>query len=385
VYCVWFAPDPAAFTFDFWFSMKVESAWTTPVNISRAHATSNVGNNSTIAVGPDGRVHVAYDLMLQGQPDIYYTAQSGDTWLTPVLVSQTPSDEAFPTLVSDVRGDLHLCWRLRGDSGYVMYSRRDTAWSVPVRIASAPGAVVDENLAAGADGRVHLVYVGYPNNSSSDVFYMVLAGDTWSAPENVSQCYPHYAEYSTVSVDSGGHVYIGWVQDDGAYQWDLKYRYLTDGWSPVYALTDDPGHDSYGPRFVETASNRGADIFWPYYAQTEQAAFAPYAVYYMKLSPVGQGIAEDTRVTPNGGGISAAPNPFSTTVEFTFSVAMERRDVRVYSATGALVRRLAVQPGQVSVAWDGRTADGLEAPAGVYTVVVGDGAGRSSLRVVRMR
>lgn len=385
VYCVWFAPNPAAFTFDYWYSAKTDSGWTTPVDISRTQTTSNADANSTVTVGPDGRVHVAYDILMQGQSDICYTAQAGDTWLTPVRVSASLGDDACPTMVADISGTLHLCWRLRGDSGRVMYARRDSAWSVPVQIASAPEAVIDENLAAGADGRVHLVYAGYSTQSSSDIFYTVLDSDTWSTPENISQSGGHIADYSTVATDSVGHVYVAWSQGSGTTQYDLKYRYLTGDWSPVFALTGDSGHSSYGPRLVEVASRRGADIFWPYRVQAEGALSAPLAVYYMKLSPVGQGVAEGARVMHNGVGISAAPNPFSTGVMISSYSDMSVRDVRVYAADGALVRSLAMRPGEVGVKWDGRRADGLDASAGVYTAILTDGAIGGLVRVVKTK
>ena len=387
--CVWFEVVSLLDRprWDYMFSELTDTGWTVPANISRTATTSDVAQQISATVDGGGRVHVAYEMLIQGEPDIYYTAQSGDTWLTPTLISQSARDDGYPSLTCDSDGDLHLCWRLRGsDTGYVMYAKYDTTWSAPVCIGADTVAVNDQCLAAGPDGRVHLVFTGYKSwGQLNRVYYRCLQGDTWTAPVMLSDGQTLGAFNSTAAVDGANNVYAAWSQLDGHGGYQVVTRTLTNAWQPIVAITGDTGIMNACPRFIEATTDTAAHLFW--LRQNAWDAFMParFNIYYLRLRAAGQDIAEEVRVIPNGDGVSAVPNPFSASVEFGFCATTEPRVVRVYSATGALVRRLAVQAGQVSVVWDGRIADGLEAPAGVYTVVVGDVAGCGSVRVVRVR
>ena len=73
------------------------------------------------------------------------------------------------------------------------------------------------------------------------------------------------------------------------------------------------------------------------------------------------------------GAVAAFPNPFADRIEIRFAAPREPGNVRVriVDATGRLVRRLTVRAdgsGEGSLQWDGRSDDGVSAPAGVYVV-----------------
>ncbi|MBD3277299.1 MAG: T9SS type A sorting domain-containing protein [Candidatus Aegiribacteria sp.] len=68
--------------------------------------------------------------------------------------------------------------------------------------------------------------------------------------------------------------------------------------------------------------------------------------------------------------VSAAPNPFLSSLTVSFSPAVAQAELFIYSADGRIVRTLTELNGTSSFIWDGRTQDGIEAPAGVYILEI---------------
>jgi hypothetical protein len=87
-----------------------------------------------------------------------------------------------------------------------------------------------------------------------------------------------------------------------------------------------------------------------------------------KLTPPGTGVE-----APVAGGLelrAAAPNPFQTSTRMDFSTARRGpAELSVYDVTGRHVATLfdgVAEAGPHAATWDGRFADGREAPSGVY-------------------
>jgi hypothetical protein len=84
----------------------------------------------------------------------------------------------------------------------------------------------------------------------------------------------------------------------------------------------------------------------------------------------------------------ATPNPFADTVEVPFTAAPVRGPLAaaVYDARGRLVADLdAGASGTGTLVWDGRCADGREAPSAVYFVRVSVGDVEARASVVKVR
>lgn len=78
------------------------------------------------------------------------------------------------------------------------------------------------------------------------------------------------------------------------------------------------------------------------------------------------------------------PNPFRESVRFAVSAGAGGVEVTIHDVAGRVLRRVASSAG--SAEWDGRTADGLPAPAGVYFARVRQEGGEPvTVRVVKSR
>jgi hypothetical protein len=85
---------------------------------------------------------------------------------------------------------------------------------------------------------------------------------------------------------------------------------------------------------------------------------------------------------------SIHPNPFGARTTIRFTASRDGRvTVSIHDVAGRLVRALErpVPAGSHEIAWDGRTADGLRAPSGVYFARVTVGDFRETRRIVLLR
>lgn len=103
---------------------------------------------------------------------------------------------------------------------------------------------------------------------------------------------------------------------------------------------------------------------------------------------VGTGVGDAPRAT----GLAlrpAAPNPFRSSTRIDYALAQRGHvDLGVYDVTGRRIATLfrgAADAGSHAATWDGRSADGQLAPAGVYRCVLQTPAGRESRSLVLSR
>ena len=111
------------------------------------------------------------------------------------------------------------------------------------------------------------------------------------------------------------------------------------------------------------------------------------SVFVVQAAPQGAG-----DVSPNRPAVQAlaVPNPFQTVTRVAFDMPTAGAvDLRIHDVAGRLVRTLSTgrhfEAGPVSLAWNGLTDDGTEAPAGVYFARLVAPEVRTVLRVARVR
>jgi hypothetical protein len=83
------------------------------------------------------------------------------------------------------------------------------------------------------------------------------------------------------------------------------------------------------------------------------------------------------------------PNPFTdgTTIQYSIVDAADI-ELKVFDITGREVTTLAsgfLEPGEYSAFWDGRSATGIDVPAGVYVIQLVTPAGTSTVRGLKAR
>jgi hypothetical protein len=103
------------------------------------------------------------------------------------------------------------------------------------------------------------------------------------------------------------------------------------------------------------------------------------------------GIEEITQLDVKTLSLSLAPNPFTkmTTVSFSIGQSAESIELKIYDATGRLVRNLSDAmphaPGAMQISWDGTDQTNRKLPSGVYFVTLQTGEHSESRKVLLVR
>jgi hypothetical protein len=289
----------------------------------------------SIACGPDGLVHVAYERQSANDPDekeqIGYRSWNGTSWSARTLLSTATSFSRTPSLAVGPDTTVHLVWQDgENTGGDIYYIKHDgTAWQPAGTVAAGGTEASTPSVAVDADGDAHVVWVDH-RNGESEIYY----------------------------------------REAGA-----------SGWEDPVRMTRSPGR-SVLPA-VETAPSGDVSIVW-----TDSRSGV--AGVYFKEKTCQSGV----RPPPPGPGVHIAmglphPQPFAAETRVEFSL-LESSDVAVdvFNVRGELIRRLAsgtYAPGTHQVVWDGRSTGGTRASAGIYFLRCACRSGMQARPVILLR
>ena len=170
-------------------------------------------------------------------------------------VSLTPPGDHFRVaLAEDGRGRIWCVYSEQKEletGNFDLYARSfdGKTWSSEQRLTSSPFPDIFHRLAAGRDGNLYLVWMGYrpgPKHGApqSDILMRVLSGDRWGEEINLSESEEDDWE-PAVAVDSSGRAWVAWdsyrAQGGGPASYDVLIRsYSASGASPVQTVTATP-------------------------------------------------------------------------------------------------------------------------------------------------
>lgn len=222
-------------------------------------------------------------------------------WSAPVNLSQTRVDSASPA-VALVSGRLHVVWEESGQ----LYHRyqTDAGWSAVTAIGSGS----EPALAAGGDGRLHLVYVDV-FGGNAEALYRSWTAAGWTAAVNISRTTAPSATPG-IAIATDGRRHVVWVEDTLANPW-VFYAESSDG----LLWESGPLLDAFGtnPQVVVDAADR------PHVLWAEPYSFNdPLDLFYSRWTGSEWTLPEDVSDTPatssSAGSLALAPDgtPWAT-------------------------------------------------------------------------
>ncbi|WP_322800969.1 sialidase family protein [Thermoflexus sp.] len=171
-------------------------AWTSPRRLSG----SNVAYYNELGVDPEGRIHVVWSEIraapaCEGCADIFYrySDDEGETWSSPVNLSQSPRHDSLKPHLWIGRGSwLYVTWQESeglfvggGKPAGVRLARspdRGRTWRDPIWITSTVGS--PQQAVIGEDGRGVLLLIWRIAEGEAVYFQRSTDhGETWSSPE----------------------------------------------------------------------------------------------------------------------------------------------------------------------------------------------------------
>ena len=163
------------------FSTNLGNTWSSPLNVSQTSGPSRypaIVRDSLL-----GALFAVWQDSTPGQDEIYCSSNQGNAWSAPVNVSNTPGQSIHPSLDADYQGRLHLVYADKSSGNYEIYYQRyeSGAWTDTLNLSRNTGLSDFPSLGAYGDD----VYVCWEDNSSGHyrIFRRFWNGTTWSAAE----------------------------------------------------------------------------------------------------------------------------------------------------------------------------------------------------------
>lgn len=212
--------------------------WSAPVSIS---AGIPVATQSSIAVGPDGSLHVVFS---EAGGDVYhvYSSDMGITWNDPNILTSVPDNfcSMMPHIAIGHDGKIHIVWsqaplpEAYPPSG-VYYARSEDGgltWTDPTQFAR--DGYGEANIIIDANANLHIVWNGRATVAGRYHVYSDDEGQTWSNVITVVDPSTSQAgltgEPGLVTDSIGGLYFIG----GGA----IFNEWTNGGWAAPISLVD---------------------------------------------------------------------------------------------------------------------------------------------------
>ena len=218
--------------------------WSYPIALS---GNSFFVDYPAIAVGRNGEIFVVWECKNQGsKAQLFYTHFDGQTWSSPVAITDTGKWDWTPDIAVDTMNYPHVVWGEYGSSEIYHIYFDGSKWSTPENVSQDAGPSYYPRIAIDGENRIHVVWHDATLGGYL-IYYRGFDGSTWSATTNVSDTlfdsgFPH------IAIDSKNNLHVTFhCPTAPTNQNDIFYLRCTGGaWSPIVRITAD-SLDSYYP------------------------------------------------------------------------------------------------------------------------------------------
>jgi len=207
--------------------------------------------------------------------DIFFKVYGGSTWSADTQLTFDASNDRFPSITQTNDGKIWVFWSSRrtgnDDIFYKTTVDNGANWSPDTRFSFSHATDDDWDPAVmrSADGKLWLFWVSSP---SEVIYYSVFNGSSWSSPQILTGGGSLESWHPAVTQTNDGKIWVVWDKGSDTVTTDIYYK-VYDGatWSSDIQFTthadDDSGpsiaQDSQGTILIAWASDRGGGIIQP--------------------------------------------------------------------------------------------------------------------------
>jgi hypothetical protein len=246
--------------------------------------------NPSVSGGQDGRAHVVWEDITDGEGDIAYRVRGVDgIWSETISIAPAAGASREPVLAVDAFDRVHAVWvDARTGLPQIMHSVLPPggAWAQPV-VISAGGDNPDEpSVAADAVGGVHIVWRDRTGSIRTGVSYdiLYLRIDAMEPPGAPLQLVNHISisQWPAIAAAQDGVLHLVWADNRDAQRgsfFEIYYkRYLPGiGWGHDKRFTRD-NHDHSRP-VVAVGAGASVNVAW------EDFRDGNSEIYFRQITP----------------------------------------------------------------------------------------------------
>jgi hypothetical protein len=221
-------------------------SWTTTEVVSSK--SSNDAEFASIAVEPDGTVHVAWDEYTNTTNDVYYRMKpAGGNWTTTERISLASCDySAIPSICVDQDGNVHVAMTGMNNNNsmmYIYYKMKPAGgnWTPEELVTyDSMGSPYGPTLAVDSEGTVHIAWeeIVLPSYIVNIFYKTKQSGGNWTHAEQVSNS-NILGMYQSLVIDTDDNVHVTWSDLTTNYWCDIDYRTKSKNgsWSNIETLS----------------------------------------------------------------------------------------------------------------------------------------------------
>jgi hypothetical protein len=241
---------------------------TTWAALKRLSWSSSDTDDPAVASDVSGNVHVVWTDSTPGNWEIYYrkSADGGATWSAAKRITWTAGQSFNPAVAVDPSGFLHVVWWGDQAGNWEIYYKKSTTggttWSAGLRLCWSLGASYSPDIAVDSSGYIQVVWQddtpGFP-----DIFHKKSqnAGSNWTTLKNLSQT-SSYSTDPAIAAGASGRVHVVWYDTTPGNN-EIYYVLSTNGgdtWGTGQRLTFTAG-DSEDPE-IAVDSSGNIHVVW---------------------------------------------------------------------------------------------------------------------------
>ena len=256
-------------------SVNGGATFSTPTAISNGTAASA----PRIAIDPTGAIDFAWSDNSAGYASVFFSRSTdqGNTFSTPVNISNNPSGAGGPYLSLDPAGDIYIAWvgnaTFNGQlTSFVYFSgatEGSNAFSTPAQVSVFGGPFAQlgsAEVAAISASNIDVVWAQQSNGSSTLFSANSVNGGT-SFSSNLTAGSGEYAPYQQIAIDPRGGVDIAWQASGGNGSATVYFGRTTGGALTVTNVATI-GQNTPSPQIAVDARGKINLIFYGYQTQS---------------------------------------------------------------------------------------------------------------------
>ena len=349
-------------------------------------AGDGANTQSTIAVTPEGFIHMAWSDAASGVSEIRYISGDGTNWSGIAFITDQGTGAADPAIAVDPSGDVHLVWedrRVMPGASKIFYRKRaDGIWQTEEQLTFEEYTDSREPaVATDLEGRVHVVWKD-ERTSFGDIYYRCWQDGAWGPEEAIVADTDNTSRTPAIACDAFGNVHVVW-SDNMPGHYAIYYSVRNPlGWSLPVLLSAGIGPARY-PAIAIDASGK-------VYVAWEDQRTGVYGIYFKERIALPGDVTDEPVLLTDA--FRCEPNPFCGRALIRLSEGLSPAETRsglplaIFGADGRRVRLLEAALGNAGpeFTWDGNDQEGRPLPPGTYFCRL-EGAALPAGKVILLR